>query len=187
VRNIGEIALLNARYYPNKRAVVDSTKEFTWNEVNERANRIANALISMGCRKGERIAILSYNSSEYIEITFACAKLGLVFVPLNFRLALKEIAYILKDSTPTTLFFGEAFSEIASNLKSSFTLNYICIGEKIEWAHEYEAFVSSGPPPWNHPPKKYSGMIPRRSYIPVGQPVWPKAYYTRTGHVWKAP
>ncbi|MBT3368018.1 MAG: long-chain-fatty-acid--CoA ligase [Nitrospina sp.] len=146
MRNIGEIALLNARYYPNKRAVVDSPKEFTWKEVNDRTNRIANALISMGCRKGERIALLSYNSSEYVEITFACAKLGLVFVPLNFRLALKEIAYILKDSTPTTLFFGEAFSETVSNLRSSFTLNYICMGEKIEWAHEYEAFLSSGSP-----------------------------------------
>ena len=91
VRSIGDVLRINARYYPNKRAVVDSEKEFTWREIHERSNRLANALIGLGCRKGDRFAILAYNSSEYVESIFACAKAGLIFVPINFRLAPQEI------------------------------------------------------------------------------------------------
>ena len=146
MRGIGEVARMNARYYPNKRAIVDSPKEFTWREVNERANRFAHALLSLGCRKGDRVALLTYNSSEYIESIFACAKAGLIFVPLNFRLSAQEMEYILKDSSPTTLVFGEDFSEIASNLRSTLTLNYIGIGNQPGWAMGYEALIRSGSP-----------------------------------------
>ena len=64
MRGVGEIAQFNGMYYPDKRAVVDQEKEFTWREVNERINQLANALTSLGCRAGDRIAILAYNSSE---------------------------------------------------------------------------------------------------------------------------
>ena len=90
MRGVGEIAQFNGMYYPDKRAVVDQEKEFTWREVNERTNQLANALTSLGCQTGDRIAILAYNSSEYIECGFATAKVGMVFVPLNFRLSLRE-------------------------------------------------------------------------------------------------
>jgi len=146
VRNIGEIALINARYYPDKRAVVDSPKEFTWKEVNERSNRLANALKGLGCKKGDRLAVLAYNASEYVEITFACAKTGLVIVPLNFRLSIKETECILQDSRPTTLLFGKEFIEITSHLRQNFPLNYICMGSKTDWALEYEEFIKTGLP-----------------------------------------
>ena len=117
MRNIGEVLRINAKYYPDKRAVVDAHKEFTWKEVNERANCLANALMDLGCRKADRVALLGYNSSEYVESLFACAKAGLIFVPLNFRLSQPEIEYILNDSTPTTLLFGEDFSDMATSLR----------------------------------------------------------------------
>ncbi|UCH08653.1 MAG: AMP-binding protein, partial [Deltaproteobacteria bacterium] len=143
VRNIGDVLRINAHYYPNKRAVVDSEKEFTWKEVHERSNRLANALIGLGCRKGDRVAILAYNSSEYVESIFACAKAGLIFVPINFRLAPQEIEYILNDSTPTTLLFGEDFADIASSLRPSFSLNYICVGDDLTWAKDYESLINA--------------------------------------------
>jgi long-chain acyl-CoA synthetase len=151
VRNIGEVLRINAKYYPNKRAVVDAPKEFTWKEVNERANCLANALMGLGCRKGERVALLGYNSSEYVESIFACAKAGLIFVPLNFRLSPPEMEYILNDSTPTTLLFGEDFSDIGSNLRPTFSLNYICIGDAPEWSIEYENLIKSSSP--DEPPE----------------------------------
>ena len=103
MKNIGEIPSINAKYYPGKRALVDRPREFTWKELNERINQLANALLGMGCEKGDRIAIIAYNSSEYIESIFASAKAGLIFVPLNFRLSLQEIEDILRDSTPKAL------------------------------------------------------------------------------------
>src|SRR3989304_4005421 len=105
MRTIGEVPRINAKYYANKKALVDFPKEFTWEKVNERANRLANALIKLGCKKGDRVAILAYNSSEFVESIFACTKAGLIFVPLNFRLSQQEMQYILNDSTPTNLLF----------------------------------------------------------------------------------
>jgi long-chain acyl-CoA synthetase len=144
MRSIGEVVRINAKYYPHKKAVVDSPKELTWRELNERANRLANSLLGSGCRKGDRVAILAYNSSEYIESIFACAKAGLIFVPLNFRLSPQEVAYILNDSTPSTLIFGIDFSDIASRLRATFPLNYICMGDDVEWAKGYETLMTYG-------------------------------------------
>jgi long-chain acyl-CoA synthetase len=146
VRTIGEVPCVNAMYYPTKKAIVDFPNELTWSQVNERANRLANALIGLGCKKGERIAILAYNSLQFVESIFACAKAGLIFVPVNFRLSLEEMKYILNDSTPTTLIFGAEFSDAVSVLKESFHLNFISIGEDLGWARGYESLVKSGSP-----------------------------------------
>ena len=145
MRNIADVLRLNAKYYPNKKAVIDSPKEFTWKEIDIRVNCLANALIGQGCKKGDRVAILAYNSSEYIETIFACAKAGLIFVPLNFRLSAREIKYILKDSTPVTMVFGDEFADVISEFRTGFTLNCICIGKDRDWATEYESLIKSSP------------------------------------------
>jgi long-chain acyl-CoA synthetase len=146
MRTIGEVPRINAKYYPDKKALVDFPKEFTWAAVNERSNCLANALISLGCKKGDRVAILAHNSSEFVESIFGCAKAGLIYVPLNFRLSPPEMQYILNDSTPTTLLFSAEFSAIVSFLRQTFSLNYICIGEDLGWATAYEHLVKSGSP-----------------------------------------
>ncbi|MEW6666980.1 MAG: long-chain fatty acid--CoA ligase [Thermodesulfobacteriota bacterium] len=144
MRTIGEVPYLNALYYPDKKAIVDPPHEFTWAQVNERVNRFANALIGMGCRKGERIAILSYNSPQFIESIFACAKAGLIYVPLNFRLSLEEMKYILNDSTPTTLIFSDELVQVVSALREEFPLRFVSMGEDLGWAKGYESLVRSG-------------------------------------------
>ncbi|MFC1823178.1 long-chain-fatty-acid--CoA ligase [Thermodesulfobacteriota bacterium] len=144
MKTLGEIPFLNAKYYPNKKAIVDGSKEFTWEKVNERINRLANALINSGCSKGDRLAILSYNCSEFIESLFACAKIGIMFVPLNFRLSMKEIDYILNDATPNTLIFSEELIDAIPKPKMPFPLDYIGIGIQKEGVTNYEALVKSG-------------------------------------------
>ena len=144
MRHIGEIPFFNARYYPNKRALLDPPKAYTWKEVNERTNRLAHALIGLGCRKGDRVAILAYNSSEYVESIFACAKADLIFVPLNFRLSPVELSHILHDSTPKALLFGEEFSDMIAALKDTFPLSFIVIGEEAGEVMAYETLITSG-------------------------------------------
>ncbi|HEX5847068.1 MAG TPA: AMP-binding protein, partial [Rhodoplanes sp.] len=61
---------------------------------NDRACRLANALIGLGLKKGDRVAVLAYNCLEWLEIYAAVAKAGLVVVPVNFRLVGPEIRYI---------------------------------------------------------------------------------------------
>ena len=143
MRSIGEIPILNAMYYPQKTAVVDTTGRFTWKDVNERTNCLANALAGLGCRKGDRIAVLAYNSSSYVETIFSVAKAGLILVPLNFRLSLHELEHMLNDSKPKVLLFGDEFSDIIGNLKSAFPINYILMGKDTGDPAGYEKLIKS--------------------------------------------
>ena len=66
--------------------------------------------------KGDRVAILSQNCAEFFELEFACAKVGAIELPLNWRLTKPELEYILNDSTPKVLIHDESFSEISTEL-----------------------------------------------------------------------
>ena len=70
----------------------------TFRQWDERARRLANALLGLGLRKGDRVAILAYNCVEWLEIYAATANAGLVMVPINFRLLGGDIQYIVANS-----------------------------------------------------------------------------------------
>src|SRR5689334_18553328 len=93
----GESIATQARIRPDKTGVRDSTRALTFREWNERACRLANALLATGLAKGDRVALLAYNCIEWLEIYVALAKAGLVAVPVNFRLTATEIRAIVDD------------------------------------------------------------------------------------------
>src|SRR5215813_11427621 len=88
------------RYYPENGAIVSGTKRYTFRELNDRVGTIAATLKDHGFAVGDRLALLLPNESEYIELIYACAWLGVIAVPLNTRLATPEIDHILTDSSP---------------------------------------------------------------------------------------
>ena len=115
--NIGEWVFKRAISNPNGPFLKEDEREdreFTNAEFNYRVNRMAHALYDMGVHRGDRVGALLLNSSEFLEIFFACAKIGAIMVPMNFRLAIPELAYILGDSTPKAVFYS---SDIADNVK----------------------------------------------------------------------
>ena len=88
---------------PEKTAVIDlySGRRHTFAVFDERARRLASHLRDgCGVRRGERVAILAPNSTDYLEVQFACVKLGAVSLPLNWRLAVPELEFIVNDATP---------------------------------------------------------------------------------------
>jgi fatty-acyl-CoA synthase len=95
---LAESVAAHARTQPLKTAVRDSSRSLTYAQWNERASRLANGLLGLGLRKGDRVALLAYNAIEWLEIYVALARAGLVAVPVNFRLAGPEIAYIVQHS-----------------------------------------------------------------------------------------
>ncbi|HOV90108.1 MAG TPA: AMP-binding protein [Syntrophorhabdaceae bacterium] len=112
----------NASLYPDKVALKEvegKKREFTFSQVKERVNKIGNALHGLGAKKGDRVAILSQNSLEYIECALAVPNAGLIYVVCNFRLAPPEIATILADSDPSILIVQEQFIGVAEALKDS--------------------------------------------------------------------
>lgn len=96
--HLGDVACRNAHLAPNKIGARDLSRALTFAQWNERACRLANALIGMGLAQGDRVAILAYNCIEWLEIYVALAKAGLVAVPINFRLVGDEIAFIIEDA-----------------------------------------------------------------------------------------
>ncbi|WP_027417822.1 long-chain-fatty-acid--CoA ligase [Aneurinibacillus terranovensis] len=85
-------------HYPDKTAIVDGDRRFTYKEIEKRVNRLSNALKERGIEKGDRIAVLSPNRVEMFETFYAAFQLGAVVVPLNTRLVPGDYDYIVNHS-----------------------------------------------------------------------------------------
>ena len=85
----------------------------TYGDLEDRVNRLANALLGLGLKKGGRVTVMAENTYKYIEVYFGAAKAGLSVTPLNFRLSDKELAYIVNDSEATVFFAGDGQEERA--------------------------------------------------------------------------
>ncbi|OUQ77947.1 class I adenylate-forming enzyme family protein [Flavonifractor sp. An100] len=90
-------------------SAVPYRREITWSVFDEKANRVANLLLSRGLKKGQKVAILLMNCLEWLPIYFGILKAGCIAVPLNFRYTSQEIDYCLKLSEADVLFFGPEF------------------------------------------------------------------------------
>ena len=84
-------------------------REITWGVFDEKANRVANMLLSKGVKKGQKVAILLMNCLEWLPIYFGILKTGAIAVPLNFRYSSEEIEYCVKLADVDVLFFGSEF------------------------------------------------------------------------------
>ena len=91
---------------PERDMTVFEGERRTFAEVNDRVSRLAGALSRLGVKKGDRVGILQVNCSQYVEAYFASAKLGAIFVPLNFRTKTEEISYMISNAGSKLLFLG---------------------------------------------------------------------------------
>src|SRR5262249_56133020 len=98
-----------SRHFPEKLALVDEPKQFTYAELQARANRLSNALLSLGVEKGDRVAILSPNTHWMFESFFGVPQVGAVLVPLNYRLTAEDFRYILNHSGSKVLLLACAY------------------------------------------------------------------------------
>jgi len=116
---------------PAKEAVVDGQRRLNYQQLNRRVNRLARALQGLGLQFGDRIGILSYNCMEFVEVIMAAAKLGLILVPLNWRLTPVELIFNLNDSGAETLFFDSELVETVTGIKGNSLLKqFIVFGTK---------------------------------------------------------
>ena len=113
---LGNILRRNARSqaFGGKTATIFCDRKVTYAQLNEFANRIANALVGMGVQKGDRVALLGRNSDIYIGIYFALAKAGAIIVPVNFWYRTEEIKYTLSQSGASVLIVDTRFVDVAN-------------------------------------------------------------------------
>ncbi len=103
--------------YPHKTAVVCGARRFTYAQFGERASRLAGALREAGVKAGDRVAFFSLNCHRMLEAYFGVLEAGAVLLPLNFRLAPGELAYILNDAGAKMLFLEKEFTRVVDHFR----------------------------------------------------------------------
>jgi acyl-CoA synthetase (AMP-forming)/AMP-acid ligase II len=103
---------VHAEWTPDKPALATDDYTLTFAELNSRVNRAATGLRDLGVKQGDRVALFATDSTMFIETLLACAKLGAIYVPLNFRLAEPELELLLRVSGAETLFFSDRYKDL---------------------------------------------------------------------------
>ena len=139
----------HAAQSPNKIAQVDlhSGRSWTYEQMNDRAARLARGLIDRcAVTKGDRVAILANNSSDYLELEFACQKAGAVMVPLNWRLTVPELEYIVGDCAPKVLLHEDVFADTAEAVAASCKVAHLLENNADGSNSTYERLVEESEP-----------------------------------------
>jgi fatty-acyl-CoA synthase len=111
----------NAAFTPHKAAIRFAGATLTYAGLAQRIADTARALKSqLAIERGDRIAILAYNHPDYLVLLYACARLGAMLVPINWRLALPEQTYILADAAVKALLVEQAHAPVATALSQAF-------------------------------------------------------------------
>ena len=111
----------HARFSPGQEAAHDlaSGRRFTYTEFHDRIDRAALYLRQgLGVGDGDRLAVLCHNDTDVFELQFACRRIGAIFLPLNWRLAVPELEYICNDATPAAMLYGLEFAAEAAEVQS---------------------------------------------------------------------
>jgi fatty-acyl-CoA synthase len=143
---LGEILARNARREPDRVALVFEDSSLTFAELDRRVNQLANALAGRGVRHGDKVAVLMYNGLEVVESFFACQKLGACPVPVNFRLAPSELAYILEDSESVGVLTDGQLTSLALDATAHLDAVRFVVttGDVVEDSESYEEFLATG-------------------------------------------
>ena len=149
MNTIGELLERNATFYPNREALVFEDKRYTYRQLVERARRVADGLHRLGLRRQDRVAILAMNCAEYIELLCAGDCAGYIVATVNFRLAVPEIEWMLRDAAPRILVFEAQYAETVAALRARLPgiEACVCIGaDAPAWAERFDAVAKSGLP-----------------------------------------
>ena len=146
--NVGTLFTKSARTFPDRLAIAYGDYELSYQQANERINKLANGLRGLGTPKGSNVAVLLHNCPEFLETLFACFKAGLGSVPINFRLHPKECSFIIDNSEAEAVVLGEDFRDSLYALRKEMprVKHYICITDPLEGMLPYEALLKNQPP-----------------------------------------
>ena len=129
---------------PDREMMVFEGKRWSYHQVSERINRLSYGLRQLGVKKNDRIAILQVNCNEYIEIYFASAKLGAIFVPLNFRSKKEELSYMLENADAKFIFVGSKYLDMVKTMQSQLqSLREIIVLDESDGGLHYDSLLNN--------------------------------------------
>jgi len=139
--NVGYLITRSALYFPDQIAFVINGKTLSYCDLNRRINKLSNALLSLGLKKGDRVGLLFNNCFAYLESYLALYKCGLVWVRLNARLTPPEVRGMLEDSGSLALIHGSEFAETVEKVSKG--LRWV-IQDSRGPGISYEDFLQNG-------------------------------------------
>lgn len=142
---VTDFLLNNELRLGEKTALVCGSRRQTYAQLGARVRRFANALSGLGIRPGEHVAVLASNSAEHVEIVFAIAMIGAVWVPLNTRLSATELSFIIEDSKSIALIYSADLLLTVESLdrKLGDLRHWIAVSERAAIGENYESLVAT--------------------------------------------
>ena len=143
--HVGHLLTRAAKRYPDRPAWLQEDQVITYREAEGRVNRLANALLGMGCRPGDRIGMLLPNCYQGLETILAPIQAGMAVVPMNVRLHPREHEYLLNNSGATVLVYDQQFRDHLAQMRESLNsvVHFICLGDDTGGDLSYEALLES--------------------------------------------
>jgi acyl-CoA synthetase (AMP-forming)/AMP-acid ligase II len=117
--NTAEFLTISAAIVPDRIALVGPSERLTFQDLQSRANRLANALQSMGVGRGQSVGVMAVNCTEYVAIYYAAAAVGATLVPLNYRAKTEELTYMVESTDVSTLFIQERYWSIYESVQAA--------------------------------------------------------------------
>ncbi len=140
-------------HYPDKKAIIYGDKNLTYSEMEDEANRVANALKDLGVNKYDRVAILAHNTIHHVLTWFGCCKIGAVYLAINYLLRGKDISYCINHSESKVFIVEDALYDLVKDI-----LDEIPTVETLIWSNQ-----GVGKPPVNNRFKDFDEWIKEHS------------------------
>ena len=139
-----------AQLYPAKTAIVDGERRYTYAEFQARVNRLSHALLEMDIQKGDRVCILSPNSHFFLESFYATSQIGVILVPLNYRLVAADHEYILNHAGVKLVLVDHEYTRVVDGIRPNLSsVRHFVVaqdqGEAPDGWSDWEALIAGQP------------------------------------------
>ena len=136
---------------PDREAVVLGSTRLTYQELDARTNKAANALKKLGIKKGSHIGIYAFNCIEWLEVMLGAYKLCAIPININYRYVEEELKYLIDNADMEAVFYHKQFGAKLNNIKNDLPIlkDFICINDDsdandlIEGSYDFEALISN--------------------------------------------
>ena len=125
--NTTEFLEISSAICPHRDLMVFDGQRWSFSQTHARVNRLARVLSGFGVNKGDRVGMLQVNCNQYVETYFAAAKVGAIFVPLNFRAKSEELKYMINHAGIKVLFTGKRYLKMIETLLDQMPCVQQCI------------------------------------------------------------
>jgi acyl-CoA synthetase (AMP-forming)/AMP-acid ligase II len=146
--NTAEFLMISSMTVPDREALVQGDTRVTYMEMADRVKRLANGLQALGVTKGSHVVAMALNGPAYVETYYACAMLGAVYVPLNYRAKQDELTYMINTAGADIVFVSERYLPLLDDIRDSLTSvqHVICYDASPANAKNYEDLIAANEP-----------------------------------------